>query len=65
MDKSACLKWGIDNILEIERWDNNITVIDNIQMYKEHKKNYSILKRMGMTFTDLLKIMSLAHIKIN
>ena len=65
MDKSACLKWGIDNILEIERWDNNITVIDNIQMYKEHKKNYSILKRMGMAFADLLKIMSLAHIKIN
>jgi len=65
MDKSACLKWGIDNIREIEKWDNNITVINNIRMYKEHKKYYSILRRMGMTFADLLKIMSLAHIRIN
>ena len=65
MDKSAYLIWGINNILEIEKWDNNITVIDNILMYKEHKKNYSILWRMGMTFADLLKIMSLAHIRIN
>jgi len=64
MDKSAYLIWGIDNILEIEEWDNNITVIDNILMYKEHKKNYSILWRMGMTFADLLRIMSLAHVRI-
>ncbi len=36
-----------------------------MQMYKEHKKNYSILMRMGMTIADVLKIMSLAHIRIN
>ncbi len=65
MDKSAYLKWGVDNILEIEKWGSNIKVIDNILMYKEHKKNYSILMRMGMTMADILKIMSLAHIRIN
>lgn len=65
MDKSAFLLWGINNIQEIEKWDNNITVIDHILMYKEHKKHYSIIQRMGMSFADLLKIMSLAHIRIN
>jgi len=65
MDKSACLKWGIDNILEIEKWDSNIKVISNTPMYKEHKKNYSLIKRIGMKIADAMKIMSLAHIKIN
>lgn len=65
MDKSAYLKWGINDIMEIEKWDNNIKVIDKMSMYKEHKKSYSIFNRMGMTIADMLKIMSLAHIRIN
>ncbi|MBN2274148.1 MAG: class I SAM-dependent methyltransferase [Bacteroidales bacterium] len=65
MDKSAVLKWGIDKIKKIEKWDSNIKVIDHMLMYKEHRKNYSIVKRMGMTMADILKIMSLAHIRIN
>ena len=65
MDKSVYLKWGIDNIKEIEKWNNNIKVISHMHMYKEHKKNYSMIKRIGMNITDTLKIMSLAHIRIN
>ncbi|MBN2697561.1 MAG: class I SAM-dependent methyltransferase [Bacteroidales bacterium] len=65
MDKSAFLKWGIDNILKIEKWDSNIKVIDNMLMYKEYRKSYSKFERMGMTMADILKIMSLAHIRIN
>lgn len=65
MDKSANLKWGTDNIYEIEKWDNNIKVISNMDMFKEHKKNYPFFKRIGMNISDMLKIMSLAHIKID
>lgn len=65
MDKSAYLKWGINNIKEIEKWDNKIKVIDSMLMYKEQKKSYPIFQRMGMTMADMLKIMSLAHIRIN
>jgi O-methyltransferase involved in polyketide biosynthesis len=64
MNESAYLKWGIDNIFEIEKWESYIKVVSNIPMYKEHKKNYPITKRIGMNFSDNLKIMSLAHIKI-
>jgi len=65
MDSSTYLKWGIDNILEIEKWDNNVIIINYTPMYKEHKKNYSLIKRIGMNIADSMKIMSLAHIRID
>ena len=65
MDKSVHIKWGIDNILEIEKWNSNIKVISNMPMYKEHKKSSSPIQRIGMNIADMFKIMSLVHIKIN
>lgn len=65
MNKSAYLKWGINNILEIEKWNGYIKVINSIPMYKEHKKNYPVIKRIGMNIANAIKLMSLAHIKIN
>ena len=65
MDKSAYLKWGIDNIFDIEKWDNGIKVKSNMPMFKEHKKSYPYLKRIGMNISDSMKIMSLAHIEVN
>ncbi len=65
MDKDAYLKWGTDNIFEIEKWDENIKVKSTIPMFSEHKKKYPMMKRIGMGISDALKIMSLAHIKIN
>ncbi len=64
MDKSAYLKWGIDNIMNIEGWSSNIKVISCMPMYKEYKKHCSMLKRIGMNIADLLKMISLAHIRI-
>ncbi len=65
MNKAAYLKWGIDNIFEIEKWSNNIKVLINMPMFKEHKKKYPLIKRIGMNISDSLKIMSLAHVKID
>ena len=65
MDKSACLRWSIEDILEIERWNGNIKVISDMPLYKEHRKNFPMLKRFGMSIADMLKPVSLAHIKIN
>ena len=64
MNRSAYIKWWIDNILEIEKWNSNIKVLSNMPMYKEHKKNYSFMERVGMTIADALQMMSLAHIRI-
>jgi O-methyltransferase involved in polyketide biosynthesis len=65
MDKSAKLKWSIENIMTMEQWDSSIKVISHMPMYKEHKKNYSFLKRIGMSIADMLQPLSLAHIRIN
>jgi O-methyltransferase involved in polyketide biosynthesis len=65
MDKEASLKWGIDSIFEIEKWDRSITVKSTMPMFQEHKKHFSLLKRIGMNISDMLRIMSLAHVKIN
>ena len=65
MDKSAYIKWGIDNVMEIEKWNSSIKVLSNMPMYKDHKKNYPIMERIGMNIADSLKMMSLAHIRIN
>ncbi|MDR3610873.1 MAG: class I SAM-dependent methyltransferase [Ignavibacteriaceae bacterium] len=65
MDKSAFIRWGIDNVLEIEKWNSSIKVLSDMPMYQEHKKNYSIMERVGMNIADALKMMSLAHIRIN
>jgi O-methyltransferase involved in polyketide biosynthesis len=62
MDKSAYLKWGIDNLKEIEKWNNKIKIIKNIPLFKEFKKNYPVIKRIGMNISDAMNIMSLAHI---
>jgi len=65
MDKTVFLKWGINEIKEIEKWAEYIKVINHEPMYKEHQKNYSLLHRIGMGIADVMKIMSLAHIRIN
>ncbi|MCE1163882.1 MAG: class I SAM-dependent methyltransferase [Bacteroidetes bacterium] len=65
MDKSAYLKWGIDNIYEIEKWFSGINVLETIPIFREHKKNYPLYKRIGFNISDALKIMSLARVKVN
>jgi O-methyltransferase involved in polyketide biosynthesis len=64
MSQSARLLWGIDNIYEIEKWNSKIRVIENMPMFRIHKKNYPLIKRIGMNISDMMKIMSLAHIEI-
>ena len=65
MDKSAYIKWGIDDILELERWNPGVTVLSHRPMYQENKKNYSFMERIGMNIADSLKMMSLAHIRVD
>ncbi len=65
MDISANLKWGINNIMEIEKWADYINVISHEPMYKEFKKNYPFYCRIGMNIADAMRIISLAHIRIN
>jgi O-methyltransferase involved in polyketide biosynthesis len=64
MSKSAYLKWSIKDIYELEKWNTKIKIITDMPMFKEYKKKYPVFKRIGMNISDILKIMSLSHIKI-
>lgn len=61
----ARAKWGIDNIYEIETWQPGIKMIETMNLFAEHKKKFPLWKRLGMTISDRMKIMSLAEIEIN
>ncbi len=64
MDKSSYLKWGVDDIKEIEKWDTKIKVIDNMKMFNDIKSKYPFKRKIGMSISDRLSIMSLARIII-
>jgi len=64
MDMNAYLKWGINNIKNIEKWQQGIKVQENIKMFYEMKKKYPFGKRLGMLISDFLAIMSLTTIRI-
>lgn len=65
MDQSAYIKWGIDDIFEMEKCNENIKVMSDMPMFKEYKKQFPLMRRIGMNISDTLKILSLAHIKVN
>ena len=65
MDENACLKWGIKDIRDIESWSDHIHVLHNMKMFEEYKKAYPPLKRIGMSISDAMSVMSLAHIRID
>ncbi len=64
MDTDARLRWGIDDIHEIEKWNRAIRVIETMPLFTEHRKKYPFIKRMGMILSDRMKVMSLAHVEI-
>jgi O-methyltransferase involved in polyketide biosynthesis len=64
MNKAAYLKWSTNNIYELEKWNPKIKIITDIPMFKEYKKQYPIIIRIGMNIPDMIKVMSLAHLKI-
>jgi len=64
MDKTAYLKWGTDNIYEIEKWNVGIRVDETMKMFSDHRKRFPLKKRIGMWISDTLSVMSLAKITI-
>jgi len=64
MSCSANLVWGIDDIEEIEEWGHDIRVVEMMPMFRNHKKNYPVVKRIGMNISDRIKVMALAKVEI-
>jgi O-methyltransferase involved in polyketide biosynthesis len=64
MDKNAYLKWGTNNIYELEKWNMKMRILENTKMFHDYKRKFPFVKRIGMVISDALSIMSLVHISI-
>jgi len=64
MSTDANLVWALDNVMELEKWDSRIRVLNSMPMFKKFKKNYPPYRRLGMNISDALRIQSLTHIQI-
>lgn len=64
MEKSAYLKWGLNDIRQLEKWDDSIQILHYTTMFKEYMKKLPAIKRIALSILDLFKIMSLAHVRI-
>jgi O-methyltransferase involved in polyketide biosynthesis len=64
MDKTAILKWEIKRAQLIEKWDTKIQLIDEYPMFREMKKGFPLKMKFGLMISDMLKIMSMVHLKM-
>ena len=64
MDKAAILKWGVKKAKQIETWDKRIKVVSEFPMFHGFKNGYPFKVKYGLWMSDFLKIMSMAHLRI-
>jgi O-methyltransferase involved in polyketide biosynthesis len=63
--KSARLVWSLNNISDIMKINNHISVIHTMTIYRDIKKKYPLYIRIMLSYFDFWKISSLAHVKVN
>jgi O-methyltransferase involved in polyketide biosynthesis len=63
--RTARLTWSLEDISDLKKINDRISIIHAMPMYKEHRKHYPIFTRLLLSYFDLWKITSLAHIKID
>ena len=64
MDETAILKWGIKSAKSIEKWDNRIQLVKEFPMFEGMKTGLPFKMKYGLWMSDLLKIMSMVHLRI-
>jgi len=64
MDDSAMLKWGLRQATDMESWDRRIEVVSEYPIFRNLKGGLSIRKKLGTTISDVLRIMSMVHLRL-
>ncbi len=65
MDEHSMLKWSVESIRDIARWDERIAILDHYPMFRGMKKGMSFRDRYGTFWSDLLNIMFMVHIRFS
>ncbi len=64
MDEKSYLIWGIKNAKDIQSWNSRIDILGEELFFKNIKKGLKAGTRMKLTFSDMLRIQYLIHLKI-
>lgn len=63
IENAAFLVWGIKHAKELESWDKHIKVLEEKLFFEDIPKKLPLKTRMQLSFSDLLKIQYLIHLK--
>jgi len=63
LDERSFLKWGIENIADILKWDSRIGLIKKYPYFKKMKRHLKPRYRFTALLSDFLKIQYLVHLK--
>jgi len=64
MDESAILKWELHRAQDMRSWDSRIAVIADYPIFRNVKHGLSIHEKWGTFLSDLLRIMSIVHLRL-
>jgi O-methyltransferase involved in polyketide biosynthesis len=64
MDDSAMLKWGLRQARDMESWDRRIEVVSEYPIFRNMKGGLSIGEKLGTMLSDVLRIMSMVHLRL-
>ncbi len=64
MDDTAILKWGLRRASDLQNWDRRITVVAEYPMFRNLKRGLSVKEKWGTLMSDLLRIMSMVHLRL-
>ena len=64
MNETSLLKWGIKNPKLFEKWDERIQLVKEFPIFEGLKTGLPFKEKCGVWISDLLKIMSMVHLRI-
>lgn len=64
MDESAILKWGLQRAQDMQSWDSRISVIAEYPVFQNMKRGLSLHEKWGTFLADLLRVMSIVHLRL-
>lgn len=65
MNADAFLKFSSNDIHEVGSRVEGVQVVEDFPLFRDHRRKYPPLQRIGMMLSDSLKIMSLARLEID
>lgn len=62
---SSRIQWSLEKLSDITEIYEGISIINNMTIFKEHRKHYKLPMRLLLSYFDFWKLSSLAHVKID